>query len=103
MAAETWFSLLFTVLVEMVPASTRSGCIGTFLFFLNNVGGNLPMLVEPLTKAQGLGLHSTLYIMWPGLVALSAILFLLASLPVWRAGRERAGGGSKAARKLSLD
>ena len=53
------------------------------------------MLVEPLTKVvddendndddnndgvqvQGLGLHSTLYIMWPGLVAASGALFLVA-------------------------
>ena len=51
------------------------------------------MLVDPLTKVvihldqeqdhddtqvQGLGLHSTLYIMWPGLVAASGALFLVA-------------------------
>ncbi len=44
--AETWYSILFTVLVEIVPADLRSGCIGIFNFFMNNVGGNLPVLVE---------------------------------------------------------
>ena len=29
-------------------------------------------------QVQGLGLHSTLYIMWPGLVAASGALFLVA-------------------------
>jgi len=97
--AETWFSLLFTVVVEVVPASIRSGSVGTFLFLMNNVGGNLPMLVDPLTKVQGLGLQSTLYIMWPGLVAASAALFLVASLPLWRRSRV----GESRPRKLSLD
>lgn len=100
--AETWFSLLFTVVVETVPASIRSGCIGTFLFLMNNVGGNLPMLVDPLTKVPGLGLQSALYITWPGLTALSAVLFLLASLPLWQQSRE--GREPRlASRKLSRD
>jgi len=97
--AETWFSLLFTVVVEIVPPAIRSGCVGTFLFLMNNVGGNLPMLVDPLTKVQGLGLHSTLYIMWPGLLAASGALFLVASLPLWRESRDR----ETRPRKLSLD
>ena len=74
-AAETWFSLLFTVLVEIVPTSIRSVCIGTFLFLMNNVGGNLPMLIDPLTKMEGVGLQTALYIAWPGLIAASKILF----------------------------
>jgi len=93
--AETWFSLLFTVVVEVVPAHIRSGTIGTFLFLMNNVGGNLPMLVEPLAKSPGLDLHWALYIMWPGLLAASGLLFLVSSLP-WRSAGPRA-------RKLSLD
>ena len=70
-AAETWFSLVFTVLVEIVPASIRSFCIGTFLFLMNNVGGNLPLLIDPLAKLRGLGLQTALYIFWPGLIASS--------------------------------
>merc|ERR1719228_566272 len=69
--AETWFSLLFTVLVEIVPSSVRSVCIGTFLFMMNNVGGNLPLLIDPLAKIPGLGLQKALYIFWPGLTASS--------------------------------
>lgn len=83
--AETWFSLLFTVLVEIVPSSIRSVCIGTFLFLMNNVGGNLPMLIDPLTKLDGVGLQTALYIIWPGLIAASGILFFVASIPLWKA------------------
>merc|ERR1712029_1090230 len=75
--AETWFSLLFTVLVEIVPVSIRSISIGTFLFLMNNVGGNLPLLVDPLSKLPGVGLQTALYISWPGLTAISGVLFLL--------------------------
>eukprot|EP00092_Neocalanus_flemingeri_P009696 GFUD01010442.1.p1 GENE.GFUD01010442.1~~GFUD01010442.1.p1 ORF type:complete len:486 (+),score=62.98 GFUD01010442.1:259-1716(+) len=83
--AETWFSLLFTVLVEIVPSSIRSVCIGSFLFLMNNVGGNLPMLIDPLTKLDGIGLQTALYITWPGLIAASGVLFFVASIPLWKA------------------
>jgi len=81
--AETWFSLLFTVLVEIVPSSIRSVSIGTFLFLMNNVGGNLPLLVDPLAKINGMGLQSALYIAWPGLTAASGFMFLLSGLQLW--------------------
>jgi len=87
--AETWFSLLFTVLVEIVPSSIRSVCIGTFLFLMNNVGGNLPMLIDPLTKLDGVGLQTALYITWPGLIAASGILFFVASIPLWKQSRQQ--------------
>jgi len=88
--AETWFSILFTVLVEIVPSSIRSVCIGTFLFLMNNVGGNLPMLIDPLTKINGVGLQTALYITWPGLIAASGILFFVASIPLWRSEHAQA-------------
>merc|ERR1712062_278584 len=93
--AETWFSLVFTVLVEIVPASIRSFCIGTFLFLMNNVGGNLPLLIDPLAKLRGLGLQTALYIFWPGLIASKifhsfsgGVLFFVSSIPLWMKHRE---------------
>ena len=38
---------------------------------MNNVGGNLPLLVDPLSKLPGVGLQTALYISWPGLTAIS--------------------------------
>jgi len=93
--AETWFSLLFTVLVEVVPASVRSVCIGTFLFLMNNIGGNLPMLIEPLAKMQGVGLQGALYITWPGLIAKSGVLFFLASIPLWKNSLKKKSNGRR--------
>lgn len=46
-----WFGILFAILVESVPMSVRSTTVGAFLFWMNNFGGNVPMLVEPVRKA----------------------------------------------------
>ncbi|TRY70363.1 hypothetical protein TCAL_01161 [Tigriopus californicus] len=81
--AETWFAVLFTVIVEIVPANIRSVCIGLFLFLMNNIGGNIPILVEPVSEAFG-DLRSALYIFFPGMVAASSILFLIASYPLYQ-------------------
>lgn len=47
-----WFGILFAILVEIVPLSVRSTTVGVFLFVMNNIGGNLPILVEPVRKAS---------------------------------------------------
>ncbi len=101
--AETWFAILFTVLVEIVPNEVRSVCIAIFLFLMNNVGGNLPVIVAPVADLRGL--RFTLYIFWAGFVAasklskhkygmkiemtdflnliLGGVLFFVASMPLW--------------------
>merc|ERR1711915_410530 len=83
--AETWFAILFTVILELVPENTRSITVSMFLFIMNNIGGNLPVLVEPFT--DWIGLQGTLYIFWPGLVCVSGIMFSLSSLTL-RAPKE---------------
>ena len=40
---------------------------------MNNVGGNLPLLVDTLAKCPGVGLQMALYISWPGLTAASKL------------------------------
>ena len=69
--AETWFAIPFTVLVEIVPNEVRSVCIAIFLFLMNNVGGNLPVIVAPVADLRGL--RFTLYIFWAGFVAASKL------------------------------
>ena len=39
--AETWFAILFTVIVEIVPANTRGVCTAFFLFVMNIIAGEL--------------------------------------------------------------
>ncbi|CAG4934135.1 unnamed protein product [Colias eurytheme] len=73
--AEMWFGILFAILVEIVPLSVRSTTVGVFLFVMNNVGGNLPILVDPVSKA--IGYREAIMIFYAGFYALSAILFFL--------------------------
>lgn len=64
-----WFGILFAILVEIVPLKVRSTTVGVFLFVMNNIGGNLPILVEPVSKA--IGYRESLYIFYVGAYGLS--------------------------------
>ena len=108
--AETWFAVLFTVIVEIVQpevntfisfslsiihqpllllyenylillSQVRSTCIAVFLFLMNLVGGNLPVIVAPL-RLYFEDYRTALYLVWPGFLSISAAMFLLASLPL---------------------
>ena len=46
--AETWFAVLFTVIVEIVKPEVRATCIALFLFCMNLIGGNLPVVITPI-------------------------------------------------------
>ncbi|XP_046385579.1 putative metabolite transport protein HI_1104 [Ischnura elegans] len=72
--AEMWFGILFAILVEVVPLSVRSTAVGVFLFIMNNIGGNLPILVEPVSKA--IGYRESLWIFYVGAYLLSSVMFL---------------------------
>ena len=39
--AETWFAILFTVIVEIVPSNTRGLCTAVFLCVMNIIAGLL--------------------------------------------------------------
>lgn len=67
--AEMWFGILFAILVEIVPLEVRSSIVGIFLFVMNNVGGNLPIAVEPVSKA--IGYRESLYIFYAGFYGIS--------------------------------
>ncbi|KAK5638981.1 hypothetical protein RI129_013276 [Pyrocoelia pectoralis] len=73
--AEMWFGILFALLVEIVPLQVRSTTIGIFLFVMNNIGGNLPILVDPVSRV--LGYRESLYIFFAGFYGISSILFFL--------------------------
>lgn len=73
--AEMWFGILFAIVVEIVPLKMRSTVIGIFLFVMNNIGGNLPIAVEPVSKV--LGYRAALMIFYAGMYGISSILFLL--------------------------
>merc|ERR1711892_1584288 len=85
--AETWFAILFTVIVEIVPENTRGISTAFFLFVMNIIAGSLGILVESVGDA--IGLKETMYIFFPGLIALDAILFFVTSIPLYMQSRKK--------------
>lgn len=67
--AEMWFGIVFAVLVEIVPLQLRSTTVGIFLFVMNNIGGNLPILVDPVAKY--LGYRESISIFYAGFYGIS--------------------------------
>lgn len=66
-----WFGIVFAVLVEIVPVQVRSTVIGIFLFVMNNIGGNLPILVDPVAKH--LGYRESISIFYAGFYGISKL------------------------------
>lgn len=66
-----WFGIVFAILVEIVPLQVRSTTVGVFLFVMNNIGGNLPILVDPVAKA--LGYREALFIFYAGFYGISEL------------------------------
>lgn len=73
--AEMWFGIVFAVIVEIVPLEVRSSVVGVFMFVINNVGGNLPILVDPLAKY--IGYRESIAIFYAGFYLVSSILFFV--------------------------
>ncbi|KAL0273122.1 UNVERIFIED_CONTAM: hypothetical protein PYX00_005874 [Menopon gallinae] len=73
--AEMWFGIVFAVVVEVVPLSMRSTTVGVFLFVMNNIGGNLPILVEPIRTT--IGFREALYIFYAGFYLISSVMFFI--------------------------
>ena len=88
LCAETWFAILFTVIVEIVSIEVRSIMIALFIFCMNNIGGNFPLLVTTVRKQFDDDYRTALYIFWPGFIAISSVLFFIASLPLIKRKRQ---------------
>merc|ERR1712156_529206 len=84
LCAETWFAILFTVIVEIVSLEIRSIAIAFFIFLMNNIAGNFPVLVTTVRKSLDEDYRTALYIFWPGFIAISGVLFFVASLPLMK-------------------
>ncbi|XP_005094596.1 protein spinster homolog 1 isoform X2 [Aplysia californica] len=88
---EMWVGVTLAVGVELVPSEIRTSAVALYLFIISNIGGNVPLLVPPIQEAfEGDGyskadaLRGALYILYPGLFALSGFLFLLTMFVVKR-------------------
>lgn len=84
--AEMWFGIVFAILVEVVPLRLRSTTVGIFLFVMNNIGGNLPILVDPVAKAYNY--RVAINIFYAGFYLLSKYLVTFMSVLPVRMGFE---------------
>lgn len=80
---EMWIGITLAIIVELVPSNVRTSAVAVYLFIISNIGGNMPLLVPPLqtafenadyTKSQSL--RGALYILYPALYVLGAIIFM---------------------------
>ena len=46
-----WIPITLAVLVELVPAEVRTAAVAFYFFVISNVGGNMPLLVDPVKQA----------------------------------------------------
>lgn len=62
-------------MVEIVPTNVRGVVTGTFLFLMDNIGGQIPLAVSPISDRWGL--RNALYMIWPGCVFMGKIMIFL--------------------------
>ena len=62
--AEMWYGVLFAILVELLPAPIRSLGMAVALFIINNYGGNVPVVVSPLSNISSY--RTALVLLYPG-------------------------------------
>ncbi|CAG7823077.1 unnamed protein product [Allacma fusca] len=77
--AEMWFGVMFTILMELVPLRYRSTALAIALFIINNVGGNVPVLVHPISSVTSY--RTAITIFYSGALFTSSMLFFV--LYIW--------------------
>merc|ERR1719351_527989 len=62
----------------------RGTAISIFIFIINNIGGNAPLIVPPIRSS--LGLHKSLFLVYAGFYGFSSLFFLLSQLAyfIWK-------------------
>lgn len=78
-----WIGVTSAIVVDLAPSKVRTAAIGLYLFIITVIGGNFNLLVEPLRSAFSkysdlVSYRWSLALTYPGVYALSSILFLLA-------------------------
>ena len=51
---EMWIGVCLVTVVELVPVGVASAAVALYLFIINNIGGNLSLLIPPLQSKIGL-------------------------------------------------
>lgn len=81
-----WIGVTTAIVVDLAPSRIRTAAVALYLFIITVIGGNFNLLVAPLHSAfhkQFSDLRSyqwALFLTYPGVYALSSLLFVLAFL-----------------------
>ena len=81
-----WVGVTSAIVVDLAPSKIRTGVVAVYLFIITVIGGNFNLVVTPIT--QGFEKHFSkltsyrfsLTLSFPGLYALSSLLFVFAFL-----------------------
>lgn len=72
---ETYVGTCYAVLMDLTPPRFHAFIVAVYVFFMSNLGGNMNLLLPPIQNALGGSLYKGLLVLWPGTVALSAVLY----------------------------
>ena len=75
---EMWIGVCLAMVVEMVPVGVASAAVALYLFIINNIGGNISLLLPPLQSK--IGLRYSLLLLFPGCYLLAALFFFVTFL-----------------------
>ena len=75
---EMWIGVCLVTVVELVPVGVASAAVALYLFIINNIGGNLSLLIPPLQSK--IGLRNSLFLLFPGCYLLGALFFFFTFL-----------------------
>ena len=70
---ETWIGVCVATVVDMVPVINKTSAVAVYMFIITVIGGNLNILVTPIANASNL--RTALVVMYPGVYALSVVIF----------------------------
>jgi hypothetical protein len=90
---EMWIGATLAVVTELVVPSLRTMAVAIFLFVIMNMGGNANLLLPWLR--QSLSQQHSLLILYPGLYALSSVLFAITWLVLRLAASRRGDRGER--------
>ena len=83
---EMWVGVTSAIVVDLAPSKIRTGVVAVYLFIITIIGGNFNLVVTPITKGFEKHFSSltsyrfSLTMSFPGLYALSSLLFVFAFL-----------------------
>ena len=85
--AEMWLGILLAVVVEQVPPYLSTSAVSVFFFIIQIIGGNMNLLITPITDS--ISLQAALMICFPGFYLVACVIFAFALPFVWNTEKRK--------------